>query len=83
MAALEYAETEEHRHRKVERRYRNLFFVFQTPTIISAALATVFAVWEDAPQEIRAIPAAIATLGAAVLAAFPAAGRVAREGGAG
>jgi hypothetical protein len=68
--ALEYAKKEEARHRKVERRYRTFFIVFQALTIAAAALATVFAVSDSIAEELRAIPAAIATLGASVLAAF-------------
>jgi uncharacterized protein DUF4231 len=70
--ALRYAKGELARHRSAERWHRAFFVVFQVVTIVSAATATVLAVADpnDVPSVVRAIPAAIATLGAAVLAAF-------------
>src|SRR5689334_22992030 len=71
-AALDYAQGEMKHHRRAERWHQVLFFVFQSLTIVAAATATVMAVANpnDISAEARAVPAAVATLGAAVLAAF-------------
>jgi hypothetical protein len=70
--ALGYAYGELDRHKRAERLHRLFFFGFQAITIVSAAIATVMAVAdpEDVSAVWRAVPAAIATLGASVLAAF-------------
>jgi hypothetical protein len=71
-AALGFAFGHLDRHREAERLHRWLFIGFQTLTIVAAGAATVMAVSdpERIPAEFRAIPAAIATLAAAVLASF-------------
>ena len=69
---LDWAKEQRKRHRTEFRQNKWLFVGFQSLTIASAASATILAVAD--PHDIsaleRAIPAAIATLGAAVLAAF-------------
>jgi hypothetical protein len=67
---LRYAEGERKGHRNVEFRQKFLYNVFQTATIVAAAVATILAVDDTLKPEVRAIPAALATLGASVLAAF-------------
>jgi hypothetical protein len=63
---------ENSRATRAETWHQVAFFVFQSLTVVAAAAATVMAVADptSVAPEYRAIPAAIATLGASVLAAF-------------
>jgi hypothetical protein len=67
---LEYADDQRKNHRNVEKTYQWCFFIFQAGTIIAAAVATLMAVDETLTPVWRAAPAALATLGTSVLAAF-------------
>lgn len=70
-AALKYATEQEQKQNNSARLHKWSFFFFQGLTVVAAAAATVMAVADtkDIAPEYRAIPAAIATLGASVLAA--------------
>jgi Protein of unknown function (DUF4231) len=69
--ALDYAAQEYSDHRNAARRMRGLYFAFQSLTIVAAATATVLNVAvHESDKWLAAIPAAVATLAAAALAAF-------------
>jgi hypothetical protein len=72
LEAITYAEHELKGHRRARRLHQWASYFFQSLTIVAAATATVMAVADpaDIAPEYRAIPAAVATLGASVLAAF-------------
>ena len=80
-AAIEYAEAELRGHSRARRLHQWAFYFFQSLTVVAAATATVFAVSDtsDIAAEYRAVPAAVATLGASVLAAFQFRGAWARH----
>jgi len=71
-AAITYAEEQLADHHRAESWHQWGFYFFQSLTVVAAATATVMAVSDtsDIAPEYRAIPAAVATLGASVLAAF-------------
>src|ERR1700693_3562644 len=70
--ALDYAAQEHHRHKKTARRMQIAYVVLQGTAILAAAAATVLNVAPSSWSErwVRALPAAIATLAIAALAAL-------------
>lgn len=68
--ALGYANDQQHRHHRSELRLKWCYIAVQAGTIIAAGVATVMAVDESLSPVWRAAPAALATLGTSVLAAF-------------
>jgi hypothetical protein len=68
--ALRYAGDQRNNHHTIEKTYQVFFIGFQAVTIAAAAVATLMAVDETLSPVWRAAPAALATLGTSVLAAF-------------
>jgi len=68
--ALHFAAVKRRNHRRFSWAYLGFFILFQALTIGAAAAATLVAVDETLSSLWRAAPAALATLGTSVLAAF-------------